>query len=70
MPELPEVETMRRGLLPTIGGTIPAISEPIIPYRPIKIEPTIKQFRKRAVGTTVLAVDRIGKRVCVRRVLT
>ena len=49
MPELPEVETMRRGLLPTVGGTITAISEPIIPYRPIKIEPTLKQFRNRAV---------------------
>ena len=66
MPELPEVETMRRGLLPTVGGTITSISEPIIPYRPIKIEPTFKQFRKRAVGATVLSVDRIAKRVLVR----
>ena len=66
MPELPEVETMRRGLLPTIGGTITAILEPIIPYRPIKIEPSIQQFRKRAIGARVEAVDRIAKRVLVR----
>lgn len=66
MPELPEVETMRRGLLPTIGGTITAILEPVIPYRPIKIEPSIQQFRKRAIGARVEAVDRIAKRVLVR----
>jgi len=65
MPELPEVETMRRGLLKALGGTITAIEEPIIPYRPIKIDPTIKQFRERAVGATVVAVNRIAKRVLV-----
>jgi formamidopyrimidine-DNA glycosylase len=66
MPELPEVETMRRGLLPTIGGIITAVIEPAIPYRPIKIEPTIQLFRKRAVGRQVTAVERIAKRVLVR----
>ena len=66
MPELPEVETMRRGLLPTIGGIITAITEPSIPYRPIKIKPGIMQFRKRALGATVVAVDRVAKRVLVR----
>lgn len=66
MPELPEVETMRRGLIATIGGTITAVTEPIIPYRPIKLDPPIEQFRKRAVGTVVMAVDRIAKRVLVK----
>ncbi len=65
MPELPEVETMRRGLLKTLGGTITAIDEPIIPFRPIKIEPTIHQFRERALGAVVVAVNRIAKRVLV-----
>ncbi len=65
MPELPEVETMRRGLLKTLGGTITAIDEPIIPYRPIKIYPSITQFRKRAVGAVIVAVNRIAKRVLV-----
>ena len=66
MPELPEVETMRRGLLPTLGGKITAIVTPDIPYRPIQIEPGLSQFRKRAVGKTIVAVDRIAKRVLVR----
>ena len=66
MPELPEVETMRRGLIATIGGMITAVTEPIIPYRPIKLDPPIEQFRKRAVGTVVVAVDRIAKRVLVK----
>lgn len=66
MPELPEVETMRRGLLPTVGGTIIAIDEPDIPYRPIKIEPAIDEFRRRALGCKIVSVDRIAKRVLVR----
>ncbi len=66
MPELPEVETMRRGLLPTIGGIVTAINQPVIPYRPIKIDPAIKPFRNRALGAKVLAVDRIAKRILVR----
>lgn len=65
MPELPEVETMRRGLLPTVGGTIVSIYEPKIPYRPIKIEPTIDVFRERAIGSTILSIKRIAKRVLV-----
>jgi formamidopyrimidine-DNA glycosylase len=65
MPELPEVETMRRGLIATIGGTITAVTEPIIPYRPIKLDPPIEQFRKRALGAVVVAVNRVAKRVLV-----
>ncbi len=65
MPELPEVETMRRGLFATIGGTITAVTEPVIPYRPIKLDPPFKQLRKRVLGATVVAVNRIAKRVLV-----
>ena len=65
MPELPEVETMRRGLIATIGGTITAVTEPIIPYRPIKLDPPFVQLRKRVLGATVVAVNRIAKRVLV-----
>ncbi len=57
---------MRRGLFATIGGTITSVTEPIIPYRPIKIDPSIEQFRKRTLQTVVVAVDRIAKRVLVR----
>jgi formamidopyrimidine-DNA glycosylase len=65
MPELPEVETMRRGLLPIVGGIISSIVAPIIPYRPIKIEPSFSELRRRAVGTSVHDVVRIAKRVLV-----
>ena len=66
MPELPEVETMRRGLFPTVGGIITAVIEPDIPYRPIKIDPSIKGFRKRVLGSTIVSVERIAKRVLVK----
>ena len=66
MPELPEVETMRRGLFSAIGGIITAVVEPDIPYRPIKIDPSIQVFRKRVLGSTVVSVDRIAKRVLVK----
>jgi len=66
VPELPEVETMRRGLLQTVGGIITTIIEPDIPYRPIKIDPSIQVFRKRVLGSTITSVDRIAKRVLVK----
>lgn len=65
MPELPEVETMRRGLLPIIGGTIRSVIEPDIPYRPIKIDPSFQELKRRAVGCVVRDVTRIAKRVLV-----
>jgi formamidopyrimidine-DNA glycosylase len=66
MPELPEVETMRRGLMPCVGGVIERIELPKIPYRPIRIDPPFIELRKRAEGTKVIAIDRIAKRVVVR----
>ncbi len=66
MPELPEVETMRRGLLPTVGGTITGVEQPRSGYRPIVIEPSVSILKKRAIGQSIVAVDRIAKRVLVR----
>ena len=65
MPELPEVETMRRGLFPIIGGTIRSVIEPDIPYRPIKIDPSFQELERRTVGCVVREVNRIAKRVLV-----
>lgn len=65
MPELPEVETMRRGLLPIVGGTICSVIEPEIPYRPIKIEPSFQELKRRTIGRTIQDVSRIAKRVLV-----
>jgi formamidopyrimidine-DNA glycosylase len=65
MPELPEVETMRRGVLPIVGSRIADIERVRCRRRPIAIEPAIGSFRRRAIGATVTGVGRIGKRVTV-----
>jgi formamidopyrimidine-DNA glycosylase len=66
MPELPEVETMRRGILGIVGSQIADLAWPRCTKKPIAVRPTKARFRARAVGQSVTAVDRIGKRVVVR----
>jgi formamidopyrimidine-DNA glycosylase len=66
MPELPEVETMRRGLLPIVGSKIARVEFPDIPYRPIVIEPSPDDLASRSRNQTIIAVDRIAKRVLVK----
>ena len=66
MPELPEVETMRRGILAIEGATITAIEKVRCRRKPIAIEPNISAIRRRLVGKKVQAVERIGKRVVIR----
>lgn len=65
MPELPEVETMRRGLLPIIGRTIEQVAFPTIPYRPIAIYPSRDKLLARCRGKKIVSVERIAKRVSV-----
>lgn len=66
MPELPEVETMRRGLFPAIGGRISRVEFPKNRYRPIAMSPASDQWESRLCGKSVAGVDRIAKRVLVR----
>jgi formamidopyrimidine-DNA glycosylase len=66
MPELPEVETMRRGVLGIVGGRIREVKRVACRRKPIEIVPRIDHFRRRVVGRTVQAVDRVGKRVVLR----
>ena len=66
MPELPEVETMRRGLLPIVGRRVEDAQRVACPRKPIAITPRIDHLRRRIVGQHVQAVDRVGKRVVVR----
>jgi formamidopyrimidine-DNA glycosylase len=66
MPELPEVETMRRGILGICGGRIADVVRLACRRRPLAIEPRIDVFRRRARGCRVEAVDRLGKRVSLR----
>src|SRR5690606_38218468 len=66
MPELPEVETMRRGLLPFVGRKVTGIERLACPRKPIAISPRLDRLAKRLVGRTISAIDRAGKRVIVR----
>ncbi len=66
MPELPEVETMRRGIAPVVGGRIVAVERCRIRARPIQFTPAGTRFDQRLMGRRVTAVDRLGKRVVVR----
>lgn len=64
MPELPEVETMVRGIRDhVVGRTIREIAECPNDCRPLTIKPSLRTIRKRLVGRAIQAVRRIGKRV-------
>jgi len=66
MPELPEVETMCRGVAQVVGCRIVGIVRPECKLKPITITPALAVFRRRAVGRTIEQVGRIGKRVVLR----
>ena len=66
MPELPEVETMRRGILGIVGSPILSLEWLRRPLKPLTSEPSRAVFRRRAIGQRISAVDRIGKRVVIR----
>ena len=65
MPELPEVETMRRGVLPVVGSRITKAQRPECRLRPILFEPTIRTFDRRVRGQEIVDVGRRGKRVMI-----
>ncbi len=63
MPELPEVETMRRGVAPVVGMTITGVEKPKSGLRPIGITPALPVLRRRVLGRKIVDTDRVGKRV-------
>ena len=65
MPELPEVETMRRGILSIVGASIVIAQRTPCSKRPIAISPRIDRLNKRVAGQRIQRVDRLGKRVVV-----
>src|SRR3954471_395738 len=65
MPELPEVETMRRGILGIVVPRVSDVERVACRRRPIEIAPRIDRFRRRVAGCFVTDVGRIGKRVVV-----
>jgi formamidopyrimidine-DNA glycosylase len=66
VPELPEVETMCRGIHPTIGKLIREVSQPPCDYRPIQIRPTVTEINSRLAGCKIKAITRLGKRVVLQ----
>ena len=66
MPELPEVETMRRGVAAVAASTIAAVEKPRCTRKPITIEPGLRTIRRRLVGRRIEAVERLGKRLILR----
>ena len=66
MPELPEVETMRRGIVGVTGSRIVGVERWPCRLRPIRIRPAIPSFRRRALGHQIVEVDRVGKRIVLK----
>ena len=66
MPELPEVETMVRGLRPEIEGR-EILSMECCPCdrRPIQVTPSVGKFRRKIENETILVVRRFAKRVVI-----
>jgi formamidopyrimidine-DNA glycosylase len=64
MPELPEVETMRRGIAAIAGNRIAGALRLRCQRRPIAIEP--RNLARRLSGKRIDEVGRLGKRVVLR----
>jgi formamidopyrimidine-DNA glycosylase len=63
MPELPEVETMRRGIAGIVGTKIVAADFPRTRVRPLTTQPRPAVLARRLAGRTIASVLRRGKRV-------
>jgi formamidopyrimidine-DNA glycosylase len=66
MPELPEVETMRRGIARIAGHRIVGAERLRCSRRPILMQPGPATLAKRLAGQRIDEVGRLGKRVVLR----
>lgn len=66
MPELPEVETMRRGIAAIEGRKIAGAERLRCTRKPILIQPRPPTLAKRITGQRIEEVGRLGKRVVLR----
>lgn len=67
MPELPEVETMVRGIRPHVEGrTIAAVAKCRCRCKPITLAPTWTKIVRRTAGQQVVEVTRIAKRAVLK----
>lgn len=65
MPELPEVETMRRGVLGVVGSTIERVEFCRGKCKPIQVSPSPAAVRKKLTGRPIVDIARRGKRLIV-----
>jgi len=65
MPELPEVETMCRGIAGIVGSRIVDADRPPCDRQPILLSPLITTFAKRIIGHPISCIARRGKRVLI-----
>lgn len=63
MPELPEVETMKRGIAAVVGSRIAGIERCPCRLKPIQIAPALATLRRRARDQVISGLSRVGKRV-------
>ncbi|MEM9367444.1 MAG: DNA-formamidopyrimidine glycosylase family protein, partial [Planctomycetota bacterium] len=66
MPELPEVETMCRGVRSLVGRTVQTVSRPACDCRPCLFAPEPAEMNRRLRGRRVSEIMRRGKRVILR----
>jgi formamidopyrimidine-DNA glycosylase len=66
MPELPEVESMRRGIAAVAGSTIRECRKPRLRLRSIVMTPDFRTLRHRIVGRKIITVGRLGKRIVLQ----
>jgi formamidopyrimidine-DNA glycosylase len=66
VPELPEVETMRRGIAVLTGRRIVDVRRTVCRRKPIAITPRIDHFRRRSVGQVIDQIGRVGKRIVLQ----
>ncbi len=65
MPELPEVETMRRGIAGLCGMRIAAARFPQGTCRPLAMSPAPAEMAERLERQRIVSVSRFGKRVAI-----
>jgi formamidopyrimidine-DNA glycosylase len=65
MPELPEVETMRRGILPIVGAAVTDVRRTTCLHKPLTLAPDLSVFRRRTAGAEITGIQRRGKRLLI-----
>lgn len=66
MPELPEVETMRRGVLSVVGHRVHDAERVPCRKKPILLRPSEQKIKSQLRGKRLDVIERIGKRLILR----